>query len=303
MRRCRLRLVTDRVVTSGSARGAALGSVNARGTLAETTSAPAERYAKIYAVVRAIPRGKVATYGQVAALAGIEAGHRIAARAMRICPMQMCPPSFRGSASWEKKTLGAPRSTSTTPTTQRCSARCSNPRTSYSTPAASYRCGGRGGSQECERVAESISDCRPYRRRQCHRCRPRRYARPCLRSLPFLDECRSRWCPPCSCRSFPRLGSTRPRFRRVDLDRRYARWRSSRWALPRCPGTCSALRRWTATCWARASAVWPCQASSRYQTGRWARLRRDRRYAGSPAASAPRRTPRAMNERTQSYVS
>lgn len=40
----------------------------------------------IYAVVRAIPRGKVATYGQVALLAGIPRGHRIAARAMQSCP-------------------------------------------------------------------------------------------------------------------------------------------------------------------------------------------------------------------------
>jgi methylated-DNA-protein-cysteine methyltransferase-like protein len=42
--------------------------------------------AKIYAVVRKIPRGSVATYGEVAALAGIESGHRVAARAMRVCP-------------------------------------------------------------------------------------------------------------------------------------------------------------------------------------------------------------------------
>jgi methylated-DNA-protein-cysteine methyltransferase-like protein len=40
----------------------------------------------IYAVVRAIPRGKVATYGQVAELAGIPSGHRVAASAMRSCP-------------------------------------------------------------------------------------------------------------------------------------------------------------------------------------------------------------------------
>lgn len=40
----------------------------------------------IYSVVRAIPRGKVATYGQVAELAGIPSGHRVAARAMRTCP-------------------------------------------------------------------------------------------------------------------------------------------------------------------------------------------------------------------------
>lgn len=43
-------------------------------------------YRAIYAVVRAIPRGKVATYGQVAELAGIARGHRIAARAMQTCP-------------------------------------------------------------------------------------------------------------------------------------------------------------------------------------------------------------------------
>jgi methylated-DNA-protein-cysteine methyltransferase-like protein len=47
---------------------------------------PVTREDEIYAVVRAIPRGKVATYGQVAELAGIPSGHRIAARAMRTCP-------------------------------------------------------------------------------------------------------------------------------------------------------------------------------------------------------------------------
>jgi methylated-DNA-protein-cysteine methyltransferase related protein len=41
---------------------------------------------RIYAVVRAIPRGRVATYGEVAALAGIADGHRVAARALRSCP-------------------------------------------------------------------------------------------------------------------------------------------------------------------------------------------------------------------------
>lgn len=39
--------------------------------------------------MRAIPRGKVATYGQVAELAGIRSGHRIAARAMRSCPARL----------------------------------------------------------------------------------------------------------------------------------------------------------------------------------------------------------------------
>jgi len=44
---------------------------------------------RIYEVVRAIPRGKVATYGQVAELAGIPRGHRIAARAMQTCPAKL----------------------------------------------------------------------------------------------------------------------------------------------------------------------------------------------------------------------
>jgi methylated-DNA-protein-cysteine methyltransferase-like protein len=43
----------------------------------------------IYDVVRAIPRGKVATYGQVAELAGIPSGHRVVARAMRTCPERL----------------------------------------------------------------------------------------------------------------------------------------------------------------------------------------------------------------------
>jgi methylated-DNA-protein-cysteine methyltransferase-like protein len=41
---------------------------------------------EIYAIVRAIPRGRVATYGQLAELAGLPSGHRIVARAMRSCP-------------------------------------------------------------------------------------------------------------------------------------------------------------------------------------------------------------------------
>ena len=45
----------------------------------------------IYEVVRAIPRGKVATYGQIAELAGLARGHRIVARAMRTCPKGLNP--------------------------------------------------------------------------------------------------------------------------------------------------------------------------------------------------------------------
>jgi methylated-DNA-protein-cysteine methyltransferase related protein len=40
-------------------------------------------YGTIYAVVRRIPRGRVATYGQVAELAGIPGGARVVGAAMR----------------------------------------------------------------------------------------------------------------------------------------------------------------------------------------------------------------------------
>jgi len=43
----------------------------------------AQRYSAIYAVIRAIPRGKVMTYGQVAELASIPRGHRMVATALR----------------------------------------------------------------------------------------------------------------------------------------------------------------------------------------------------------------------------
>jgi methylated-DNA-protein-cysteine methyltransferase related protein len=42
-----------------------------------------ELYRRIYAVVRRIPRGQVATYGQVAELAGIPGGARVAGAAMK----------------------------------------------------------------------------------------------------------------------------------------------------------------------------------------------------------------------------
>jgi methylated-DNA-protein-cysteine methyltransferase related protein len=48
-----------------------------------TTEVPAEtNFSRIWAVVRAIPRGLVMTYGQVAAAAGFSHGARLAGRAM-----------------------------------------------------------------------------------------------------------------------------------------------------------------------------------------------------------------------------
>ncbi len=49
----------------------------------EMTEHVAELYRSIYAVVRRIPTGRVATYGQVAELAGIPGGARVAGAAMK----------------------------------------------------------------------------------------------------------------------------------------------------------------------------------------------------------------------------
>jgi len=54
-----------------------------------TPEGPEAITAAIYAVVRAIPRGRVATYGQVAELAGLPSGHRRVARAMKYCPQSL----------------------------------------------------------------------------------------------------------------------------------------------------------------------------------------------------------------------
>lgn len=49
----------------------------------ELTAHVRKLYRAIWAVVKRIPRGKVATYGQVAELAGIPGGARVAGAAMR----------------------------------------------------------------------------------------------------------------------------------------------------------------------------------------------------------------------------
>lgn len=47
------------------------------------------RLATIYAIVRRVPRGRVATYGEIASLAGMPSGHRFAARALVTCPSSL----------------------------------------------------------------------------------------------------------------------------------------------------------------------------------------------------------------------
>ncbi len=49
----------------------------------------AELYGEIYRVVRRIPRGRVATYGQVAELSGLPGGSRTVGRAMKLSTPQM----------------------------------------------------------------------------------------------------------------------------------------------------------------------------------------------------------------------
>lgn len=52
-------------------------------------------FKKIYAIVANIPEGKVATYGQIAALAGMPRGARTVGWAMRAVPEHMMLPCHR----------------------------------------------------------------------------------------------------------------------------------------------------------------------------------------------------------------
>ncbi len=60
----------------------------ARRTIAQIDSV-AGRYRRIYATVAAIPRGSVASYGQVAAQAGLGRGARLVGRALAQCPTRL----------------------------------------------------------------------------------------------------------------------------------------------------------------------------------------------------------------------
>lgn len=56
---------------------------------------PAERWQRIHAVVRRIPRGRVATYGQVAALAGLPGHARQVGYALHALPHSSTIPWHR----------------------------------------------------------------------------------------------------------------------------------------------------------------------------------------------------------------
>jgi methylated-DNA-protein-cysteine methyltransferase-like protein len=64
------------------ARAAARGDAG-DAAAAELTAHVRALYRQIWAVVRRIPRGKVATYGQIAEMAGLPGGARVAGAAMR----------------------------------------------------------------------------------------------------------------------------------------------------------------------------------------------------------------------------
>ena len=55
--------------------------------VSESVPGPARwRYEKIWGAVAAIPRGRVATYGDVARMAGLPGAARMVGRALRACP-------------------------------------------------------------------------------------------------------------------------------------------------------------------------------------------------------------------------
>jgi methylated-DNA-protein-cysteine methyltransferase-like protein len=66
----------------------------------------ADSYARIYAVVRRIPRGKVATYGQVASLAGLPHAPRVAGYALHALPDGSPIPWHRVVAAGGRLSLG-----------------------------------------------------------------------------------------------------------------------------------------------------------------------------------------------------
>jgi methylated-DNA-protein-cysteine methyltransferase-like protein len=67
---------------------------------------PKTSYARIHAVVRRIPRGRVATYGQVAALAGLPHAPRVAGYALHALPEGSPLPWHRVVAAGGRLTLG-----------------------------------------------------------------------------------------------------------------------------------------------------------------------------------------------------
>ena len=64
-----------------------------------------ELYKRMYAVIRKIPRGRVATYGQVAELAGLPGGARIAAASLKVTHHQLPWQRVIGKAGGKRGTI------------------------------------------------------------------------------------------------------------------------------------------------------------------------------------------------------
>lgn len=69
---------------------------------------PARTWERIWAVVRRVPKGRVATYGQVARLAGLANGARQAGYALHALPPHSAVPWHRVLGAAGRITLGEP---------------------------------------------------------------------------------------------------------------------------------------------------------------------------------------------------
>ncbi len=74
--------------------------------MSERDRGSSDRYARIYAVVRRIPRGRVASYGQVAALAGMPGRPRLAGYALYASGIHHALPWHRVVGAGGRLTIG-----------------------------------------------------------------------------------------------------------------------------------------------------------------------------------------------------
>ena len=70
-------------------------STTTRTDAVDQTAPPRGRWERVYAVVRRIPRGRVATYGQVAMIAGLGGHARQVGYALHVLPVESVVPWHR----------------------------------------------------------------------------------------------------------------------------------------------------------------------------------------------------------------
>ena len=78
------------------------------------TNSPSGKVQRIWETVAAVPAGKVASYGQIAGLAGLPGRARLAGKSLRLAPSEMKLPWFRivrsnGQLAFEKGSEQAER--------------------------------------------------------------------------------------------------------------------------------------------------------------------------------------------------